>query len=45
MNRGNSLDGQLLQMNLRDLDHKRKQNLADIEPEFAKLIKYDYNAT
>jgi hypothetical protein len=42
MNRGNSLDGKLLRMNLRDLDHKRKQNLADVEPEFAALIEYDY---
>jgi MoaA/NifB/PqqE/SkfB family radical SAM enzyme len=43
MNRGNSLDGQLLRMNLRDLDYKRKQNLADVAPEFAALIDYDYN--
>ena len=43
MNRGNSLDGQLLRMNLRDLDYKRKQNLADVAPEFAALINYDYN--
>ena len=43
MNRGNSLDGQLLRMNIRDLDHKRQQNLADVEPEFAALIDYDYN--
>jgi hypothetical protein len=45
MNRGNSLDGQLLRMNLRDLDHKRQQNLADVEPEFAALIDYDYTKT
>jgi len=45
MNRGNSLDGQLLRMNLRDLDYKRKQNLADVAPEFAALIDYDYNKT
>ena len=43
MNKGNSLDGQLLRMNLRDLDSKRQQNLADVEPEFAKLIDYDFN--
>jgi organic radical activating enzyme len=43
MNRGNSLDGNLLRMNLRDLDYKRKQNLADVAPEFAALIDYDYN--
>jgi hypothetical protein len=40
MNRGNSLDGNLLRMNLRDLDYKRKQNLAEVEPEFAALIEY-----
>jgi MoaA/NifB/PqqE/SkfB family radical SAM enzyme len=45
MNRGNSLDGHLLRMNLRDLDHKRKQNLAQVAPEFAALIDYDYNKT
>lgn len=42
MNRGNSLDGQLLRMNLRDLDFKRQQNLATVEPEFAELIEYDF---
>jgi len=45
MNRGNSLDGNLLRMNLRDLDYKRKQNLATVAPEFAALIDYDYNKT
>lgn len=46
MNRGNSLnDGHLLKMNLRDLDHKRKQNLAQVEPEFAQLIDYDFART
>ena len=43
MNRGNSLDGNLLRMNLRDLDFKRQQNLAQIEPEFAQLVDYDFN--
>lgn len=42
MNRGNSLDGRLLRLNLRDLDYKRRQNLAEIEPEFAALIDYDF---
>ena len=43
MNRGNSLnDAHLLKMNLRDLDFKRQQNLADVEPEFAQLIDYDF---
>jgi hypothetical protein len=40
MNRGNSLDGQLLRMNILDLDRKRQQNLAEVEPEFAALIDY-----
>jgi len=40
MNNGNSLDGQLLRMNISDLDRKRSQNLADVEPEFATLINY-----
>jgi hypothetical protein len=43
MNRGTSLDGHLLRMNLRDLDLKRRQNLAQIEPEFAALIEYDFD--
>lgn len=43
MNRGNSLDGNLLRMNLRDLDFKRQQNLALVEPEFAQLINYNFD--
>jgi organic radical activating enzyme len=43
MMRGNSLDGSLLRMNLRDLDFKRSQNLAQVQPEFAKLIDYDFD--
>lgn len=42
MLRGNSLDGNLLRMNLKDLDFKRGQNLATVEPEFAQLIDYDF---
>lgn len=43
MLRGNSLeDAHLLKMNLRDLDFKRSQNLAIVEPEFAQLINYDF---
>ena len=42
MLRGNSLDGNLLRMNLKDLDFKRQQNLATVEPEFAQLIDYDF---
>jgi MoaA/NifB/PqqE/SkfB family radical SAM enzyme len=45
MNKGNSLDGNLLRMNLRDLDFKRGQNLATVEPEFAQLINYDFTRT
>jgi MoaA/NifB/PqqE/SkfB family radical SAM enzyme len=43
MNRGASTDGFMLRMKIRDLDRKRQQNLADVEPEFAGLIEYDYN--
>lgn len=41
MNSGNSLDGFILKMKIADLDRKRQQNLAIIEPEFAELIEYD----
>jgi MoaA/NifB/PqqE/SkfB family radical SAM enzyme len=41
MNGGNSLDGFILRMKVADLDRKRQQNLADVEPEFAKIIEYD----
>jgi MoaA/NifB/PqqE/SkfB family radical SAM enzyme len=37
---GASLDGELLRMKVADLDRKRQQNLAQVEPEFAKLINY-----
>jgi organic radical activating enzyme len=40
MNNGVSLDGQLLRMKIADLDRKRNQSLADVEPEFAQLIGY-----
>jgi organic radical activating enzyme len=40
MNAGASLDGQLLRMKIADLDRKRQQNLAMVEPEFAQLIGY-----
>ena len=43
MNRGASTDGNMLRMKIRDLDRKRNQNLADVEPEFAALINYNYN--
>ena len=41
MNRGVSLDGDILRMRIADLDRKRSQNLKDIEPEFAQLIHYE----
>lgn len=40
MNSGVSLDGFILRMRIADLDRKRQQNLADVEPEFATLIEY-----
>ena len=42
MRRGASTDGFMLRMKIRDLDRKRGQNLAAVEPEFAALIDYDY---
>ena len=42
MRKGASTDGFMLRMKVRDLDRKRGQNLATIEPEFAALIEYDY---
>ena len=41
MNRGVGLDGGILRMRIADLDRKRSQNLKDVEPEFAQLIKYE----
>jgi MoaA/NifB/PqqE/SkfB family radical SAM enzyme len=40
MNAGNSLDGFILRMKVADLDRKRQQNLALVEPEFSKIIEY-----
>jgi hypothetical protein len=40
MNNGVSLDGFILRMRIADLDRKRGQNLANVEPEFARLIDY-----
>jgi MoaA/NifB/PqqE/SkfB family radical SAM enzyme len=42
MRRGASTDGFMLRMKVRDLDRKRGQNLATVEPEFAALIDYTY---
>jgi MoaA/NifB/PqqE/SkfB family radical SAM enzyme len=41
MNAGNSLDGFILRMKVADLDRKRQQNLALVQPEFAQLIEYN----
>jgi MoaA/NifB/PqqE/SkfB family radical SAM enzyme len=41
MNAGTSLDGDILRMRVQDLDCKRNQNLAVVEPEFATLIGYN----
>ena len=40
MNRGVSLDGNILRMKIADLDRKRNQDLSVVESEFAKLINY-----
>jgi len=40
MNRGASLDGNILRMKIADLDRKRGQNFALVEPEMAQLIDY-----
>jgi MoaA/NifB/PqqE/SkfB family radical SAM enzyme len=40
MNSSPSLDGFILRMKIADLDRKRQQNLATVEPEFAGLIEY-----
>lgn len=40
MNNGVSLDGNILRMRIADLDRKRNQDLAEVEPEFARLINY-----
>lgn len=40
MNAGVSLDGFILRMKIADLDRKRQQNLALVEPDFARLIGY-----
>jgi MoaA/NifB/PqqE/SkfB family radical SAM enzyme len=42
MNGGVGLDGFILRMRIADLDRKRQQDLARVEPEFAKLIEYEF---
>jgi MoaA/NifB/PqqE/SkfB family radical SAM enzyme len=37
---GNSLDGFILRMRIADLDRKRQQNLAVVQPELAEIIEY-----
>ena len=43
MNRGATMDGFMLAMKIRDLDRKRGQNLASVDPEFAAVLGYDYD--
>ena len=40
IDKGVSLDGNVLRMKVEDLDWRRKQNLCDVEPELAKAIDY-----
>jgi MoaA/NifB/PqqE/SkfB family radical SAM enzyme len=40
---GASLDGNILRMRVADLDRKRKQDLALVQPELAKIIQYEFN--
>jgi MoaA/NifB/PqqE/SkfB family radical SAM enzyme len=40
IDRGASMDGQILRMKIEDLDFKRKQNLRDFLPELANAIDY-----
>jgi len=44
MNNSASLDGNILRMKITDLDRKRQQDLAEVEPEFAQLIDYEFTA-
>jgi MoaA/NifB/PqqE/SkfB family radical SAM enzyme len=41
MNGGTSLDGTELVNKITELDQRRKQNLREVEPEFAELINYE----
>jgi len=42
MNRGASNDGFMLRMKIADLDRKRDQNFAEVSPEMAALINYEF---
>ena len=43
MNNGTSLDGTMLHKQIRDVDIRRGQNLADVDPVLANMINYDKN--
>jgi MoaA/NifB/PqqE/SkfB family radical SAM enzyme len=43
MNRGADSDGSMMRMKIRDLDRKRQQNLAEVDPSLAAILEYDYN--
>jgi MoaA/NifB/PqqE/SkfB family radical SAM enzyme len=40
MNNGAGLDGNILRMRVAELDRRRQQNLAVVQPEFANIIEY-----
>ena len=42
MMKGASTDGNIMRMRIKDLDRKREQNLATVQPELAAVINYDY---
>ena len=42
MMKGASSDGNIMRMRIKDLDRKREQNLATVQPELAAVINYDY---
>jgi MoaA/NifB/PqqE/SkfB family radical SAM enzyme len=44
MRRGASTDGFMTRMKIRDLDRKRQQNLAEVAPEFATIMEYNFDA-
>jgi hypothetical protein len=41
MNNGDSLDGNLLRMNIKELDNRRNQSLSNVAPELAQVINYE----
>ena len=45
MQSGASTDGFMLRMKIRDLDRKRGQNMARVEPELAAIYGYDFDQT